>query len=408
MIINASCSVWVEDRSPYYQLLKICLGGGARDVPPEHNPDLDQDSSVDSATFVAAQEESPDSQQSEEIEQERRPAALDGAPQRAHAGRNDLWDPLERVYAFPVFANASFMGPLFGPVAGGFLGQYATTWRWTEWATLIGSGAILVLIVLFQPETFIPVLLSWKSAHLRRVTGDSRYVSEIEIRADPFFKRLLNALYRPFLLLIREPIVLVFALYLTVIYVILFTFLDGYTFIFGETYGFSEGITGLAFLGIAVGLCGASLLTPLIYHLVKQDVRKIQESGGTHLPPEQYRSVYFGWVGPPTAASRIGHSLVSTVFFGYGIICVFISSYQYIIDSYEMYAASALASLTSIRYVASGAMVVAGNPFYKNLGVHWTLTILGAISTLMVPVPYALYKFGPKIRGLSHYAISKS
>ena len=49
--------------------------------------------------------------------------------------------------------------------------------------------------------------------------------------------------------------------------------------------------------------------------------------------------------------------LCAGVLFGYGILCVFISSYQYIIDSYETYAASALASATVIRYVVSGAMV---------------------------------------------------
>ena len=48
--------------------------------------------------------------------------------------------------------------------------------------------------------------------------------------------------------------------------------------------------------------------------------------------------------------------------FGYGILCIFISTYQYVIDSYEMYAASALASLTLIRYVAAGGMVEVGIP----------------------------------------------
>lgn len=43
-------------------------------------------------------------------------------------------------------------------------------------------------------------------------------------------------------------------------------------------------------------------------------------------------------------------------------------SYQYIIDVYESYAASALASITLIRYVAAGGMTVVGIPFYKNLG----------------------------------------
>lgn len=44
--------------------------------------------------------------------------------------------------------------------------------------------------------------------------------------------------------------------------------------------------------------------------------------------------------------------------------------------------------------------------FYENLGVHYTLTILGAISAAMVPVPYAFYKWGPKIRSYSKYAIN--
>jgi hypothetical protein len=43
--------------------------------------------------------------------------------------------------------------------------------------------------------------------------------------------------------------------------------------------------------------------------------------------------------------------------------------------------------------------------FYENLGVHWTLTILGIISAVMVPVPYLFYIYGPTIRGWSKYAV---
>ena len=85
--------------------------------------------------------------------------------------------------------------------------------------------------------------------------------------------------------------------------------------------------------------------------------------------------------------------------------CVFISSYQYIIDVYEIYSASALASVTLIRYVAAGGMTVVGIPFYENMGVHWTLTILGAISALLVPVPYVFFKYGKQIRRRSKYAM---
>lgn len=133
----------------------------------------------------------------------------------------DMWDPLERVYSFPIFANAAFMGPIIGPVVGGFVADPSSLvgWRWTEWITLIISGLVLALVVLFQPETYTPILLKWKAEHLRKETGDDRFVAPIEVRAESFGRRLLVALYRPFLLTATEIIVIAIALYLTVIYV---------------------------------------------------------------------------------------------------------------------------------------------------------------------------------------------
>ena len=289
---------------------------------------------------------------------------------------SDLWYPEERGYAFPVFANAAFFGPVVGPVVGGFVAQSSSlSWRWCEWISLIISGLVLAAVLLFQPETFAPILLKWKAAHLRRITGDERFVAEVEIRADPFRRRLLKAMYRPCIFIAREPIVILFALYLSVVYIILFTFLDGYTYIFGATYGFSDGMTGLAFVGIGIGLCGASVFIPLIQYWTKKDLQNLQEKEGPNarLPPE--KRLYFALLGAPAipislfwmgwtnyASVSYWSGLVASVFFGYGILCIFISTLQYIIDSYETFAASALASLTVVRYVAAGGMVEVGIP----------------------------------------------
>ncbi|KAL8946076.1 MAG: hypothetical protein Q9222_007478 [Ikaeria aurantiellina] len=330
---------------------------------------------------------------------------------------SDLWSPMERVYAFPVFANAAFIGPIFGPVVGGFIGESnLVSWRWTEWVTLIISGLILASIIFLQPETYAPILLKWKAAHLRKLTGDERYRAEVEIRDESFSLRLKRALYRPFILTFQEPVIMLLALYLTVIYIILFTFLNGYTFIFTETYGFSQGITGLSFVGIGIGLCVASLIVPFMYRYAKREVADIKARGGDRLPPE-FR-LWFAMLGAPaipislfwmgwTARPSVSYwsPLIASVLFGYGILCVFISSYQYIIDSYEGYSASALASVTLIRYVAAGGSIEYAIPFYKNMGVAWTLTILGAISALCVPLPYLFYRYGPRIRKRSKYAV---
>ena len=66
--------------------------------------------------------------------------------------------------------------------------------------------------------------------------------------------------------------------------------------------------------------------------------------------------------------------MLFTVAFGFSVEGIFISTYQYLIDTNELYAASALVSATFFRYIAAGAMVIVPIPMYSNLGVHWSLT----------------------------------
>lgn len=269
---------------------------------------------------------------------------------------------------FPVFANAAFTGPLLGPIrkllapslsqitcinvvtVGGFIAESsAVSWRWVEWskwrvvlrfllyraltdivATLIFAGVIFVVVVLFQPETFPPTLLKWKAEHLRAQTGDERYKGSLEIREETLVQKLKRALYRPFLLTFREPIIILVCFYLTIIYIVLFGFLDGFTYIFEETYGLSQGITGLCFAPIIVGLFGASALVPLIYKWAKRDLQRIKEKGGDRLPPEfrlwfsmlggaiaiPVSLFWMAWTARPDIS--IWSPLISGAFFGYG------------------------------------------------------------------------------------------
>jgi preprotein translocase subunit SecF len=67
---------------------------------------------------------------------------------------------------------------------------------------------------------------------------------------------------------------------------VLFTFLEGYNYIFAEIHGTSEGITGLCFLGIIIGLCSSLALVPLIYRWAKQEMAKAEEQGRNKIDPE--------------------------------------------------------------------------------------------------------------------------
>ena len=113
---------------------------------------------------------------------------------------------------------------------------------------------------------------------------------------------------------------------------------------------------------------------------------------------------WMGWTN--YAGISIWSPIIASLLIGFGIISIFLSSYLYIIDSYEVMAASALTAATLIRYLAAGGMTVVGVPMYENLGPHYTLTILACIAAAVVPIPYVLHKFGPKIRERSQYAVS--
>ena len=94
--------------------------------------------------------------------------------------------------------------------------------------------------------------------------------------------------------------------------------------------------------------------------------------------------------------------------FGYALVCIFTTSYMYIIFVYQQYAASALGFMTFSRYIISGALSPASVKMYEDIGPHWSLTIVAMIATIMAPVPFILYKYGHKVRAMSKHVQNKA
>ncbi|OQE30490.1 hypothetical protein PENFLA_c003G04020 [Penicillium flavigenum] len=328
----------------------------------------------------------------------------------------DVWSRIERVYAFPIYSIIIFIGPLVGPTPGSFaVNAESVSWRWVNWMTIIFAGLVLIPVVLFLPESYSPILLYWKAQELRRLTGDDRYRSPLEFRKATFAQRLRTSLYRPLLLFATEPIILIHSVYLTVLFMILFTFLAGYISIYHIASHFSPTSTALAFLGILVGVLLSLLTLPISMWLLRREIYR-SRSRGQHRPDPEI-SLYMAMFGAPaipislfwmgwTAKLEISHwsPLVASVFYGFGTLCVFVSGYQYVSDAFESHATSALSSLQMTRLVGAGVMVIIGDIMYTNLGVGWTLTVWGCLSALFMPVPYLLYWRGYNLRQRSWYA----
>lgn len=85
------------------------------------------------------------------------------------------------------------------------------------------------------------------------------------------------------MLLTREPIVLILSMYTALVYGILYGLFAAFPIVFQRHRHFTSGESGLAFLGIGVGIFIALLLAPLEN---KRYMRAVQKGGGD-VPPEQ-------------------------------------------------------------------------------------------------------------------------
>lgn len=154
--------------------------------------------------------------------------AIDGiafsAPMTLVGGTlSDLWKAEERGIPMAAFSAAPFLGPVIGPLAGGYLST-GHGWRWLYWLQLILAGAAWLLITVTVPETYAPTILRRRAAKLRKENKGSSYTIEQGANAKPLKERLRVALIRPFQLLFREPIVFFIAIYMSVLYGLMYMF----------------------------------------------------------------------------------------------------------------------------------------------------------------------------------------
>ena len=160
-----------------------------------------------------------------------------------------------RGVALSLFAAAPFMGPVLGPITGGFLGVGTGGFVWVMAFMTIFSGVVWIIISLFVPETYAPVLLRQRAEKLTKLTG-KLYVSKIDIdQGRPELGKLLKvSLSRPWILLFMEPIVLLLSIYLAIVYGTLYMLFEGFPVVFQEVRGWNAGVGALPFISILVGM----------------------------------------------------------------------------------------------------------------------------------------------------------
>ena len=186
---------------------------------------------------------------------------------------------------------------------------------------------------------------------------------------------------------------MVTGIYLTVSYVLIFTFLHGFTFIFSTTYaydGFRKGLPGTLFVAIFIGIFLAVEATRLVYLYRKKGLHRVRvaDEPDVGLPHEnRLLPAVFGfpllpislfWLAWTYSAHKISpwSDIGAEVLLGIVPMAIFAFIYHYIIESYQTEYADAMASISLMRCYASAGVVIADMPMDRALGVRWTLTLL--------------------------------
>ncbi|KAH8687158.1 multidrug resistant protein [Tricladium varicosporioides] len=324
----------------------------------------------------------------------------------------DLWKTEERGVAMAAFSAAPFIGPAIGPLIGGFLSDTAG-WRWLYWIQLIFAGVVYILITFTVPETYAPTILARRARKLRESTGEKDHVTEQDLDMRPFSERLAIFLVRPFQLLFGELIVFLVSVYMSVLYGLLYMFFVAYPIIYQQGKGYTAGITGLMFIPIAIGVVCSAFCAPLVN---KHYLELCKKHNGN--PPAEVRLIpmmvscwfipiglfIFAWSSYPHlswAGPAIGGFPV-----GFGFIFLYNSANNYLVDSYQHQAASALAAKTFLRSFWGAAVVLFTGQMYARLGYQWASSLLAFISLACCGIPYVFYFYGAAIRRRSKFAYS--
>lgn len=307
---------------------------------------------------------------------------------------SDMFLAEMRGLAMGVFGAMPWLGPVIGPIAGGFLSN-ASNWRWVAAVVALFAAVICVLHLLFLPETYHPVLLRTRAAMLQKATGKV-YRCEADATEKFDLKQLVvTQLKVPYILLFTEPIVGILSLYMALVFGILYMQFYAFPLVFTHDRGWSPGVSALTFIGMSVGSNLALLYMVLVGNPAYR--RKLHTEG--YQPPEARLPsavvgatilpvglIIFAWTAVPKTIHWIV-PVLATVPWGAGMVLVFLACQNYLVDAYLPTAASVIAGGTVVRSVLGGVLPLFTADMYKALGIHGAGSLIAGIGFLFVPMP---------------------
>lgn len=251
-------------------------------------------------------------------------------------------------------------------------------------------------------ETSAVTILRRKAARLAKETGNPNLRAAGD-KQTPIPHLVLHTIIRPVKFLIMSPILCLIALYIAFNFGVTMLLFATFPTVFEETYHWSVGISGLAYIGIGVG-CAIG-----IFIFGKFSDRVLRGNGGPSNP--ERRLILMMYVSPLLPIGLFIYAwtteykvhwivpLIGTAIGGPGVVVITSSSQTYIIDIFgPQAAASAMAGINLLRNLLGAFLPLAAPPLYSNLHMGWGNSVLAFIAMAFIPVPFWFYCHGRWLR----------
>jgi len=322
----------------------------------------------------------------------------------------DIWGPVERGNAMALFSMMTFIGPALGPVISGFL-ELKEDWRWNFYV-LIWLAFFTMCLMFTIPETLPSQVLLNKAKRIRRanVPGYENIKAPVEVTDRTLMGIFRVALTRPWVILF-DPISFLVAIYLSVVYMLLYMLFTIYPIVFQEHRGWNAGVGELPLIGTVIG---AVIGGAYVFYNSAQEKKKMlaghQRKPEDRLPVAMVGGIlfpitmfWFAWSAAYNYVNWIVPTLAG-VFLAASILLIFVAYLNYLTDTYLMFAASALAANTVCRSACGAAAPLFTEQMFNALGVGGGGSLIGGVACLLAPIPFIFYKYGERIRARSKFA----
>ncbi|KAJ3975701.1 MFS polyamine transporter [Lentinula raphanica] len=320
----------------------------------------------------------------------------------------DIWQTHERGLPMSLFSVAAIGGSGFGPLYAGWIQMNPRLqWRWIQWIQMIITGFYLVLVPLISRETRSSIILTRIARRMRQKTGNPRYRARVEDERAKLSTLIWVSCTRPILLLTTEPIVASFSLWIGFVWGVFFCMIESIGSVFKTLHGFNTGQVGTVFvtfmIGTLFGFCTNFFQERLYrknYPNRGPEARLYYACGAAILVPcGMFIYAWSTFTDVPWIALTIGITI-----FVHGTFIIYLAVFTYLADCYGPFASSALAGQSLCRNIAATAFPLFTQQMYAEMSYKWANTMFGCIACLLMPIPFILFFYGPRIRARSKFS----